>query len=134
METKRKRNVVAGREKDMLAKLAKFQNNLKGALKRDAAEKKTVETEGNAREGAAGYLGSSLRVCITRRRRRRTIEETGRRTALSFVRDERKDPHAYLASMDDYVVEDPLLEKGKGKFAKADKEEARERVGGGSLT
>ena len=120
----------------MLAKLAKFRNNLKGALKRDAAEKKTVETEGNAREGAAGvsrFVSEGLYYAEEEE------EEDNRGDwkahALSFVRDERKDPHAYLASMDDYVVEDPLLEKGKGKFAKADKAKKRENAaGGGSLT
>ena len=136
VETKRKRNVVAGREKDMLAKLAKFQNNLKGALKRDAAEKKTVETESNAREGAAGvsrFVSEGLYYAEEEEE-----EDDGgdwKAHALSFVRDERKDPHAYLASMDDYVVEDPLLEKGKGKFAKADKAKKRENAwAGGSLT
>ena len=127
-------NVVAGREKDMLAKLAKFQNNLKGALKRDAAEKKTVETEGNAREGAAGvsrFVSEGLYYAEEEE------EDDGgdwKAHALSFVRDERKDPHAYLASMDDYVVEDPLLEKGKGKFAKADKAKKRENAWAGGVS
>jgi hypothetical protein len=55
--------------------------------------------------------------------------------ALRFAEGARGDPSAYAASADDYVVEDPLLERGKGALAKTDKEKKRANAwAGGSLT
>ena len=47
------------------------------------------------------------------------------RHALRFAEGARGDPSAYAASADDYVVEDPLLERGKGALAKTDRQKKR---------
>jgi hypothetical protein len=39
-----------------------------------------------------------------------------------------------MASVDDYVVEDPLLEKGKGKFRDSKAAKKMNQWAGGSLT
>ena len=45
---------------------------------------------------------------------------------LDFVPEsKRNDQGAYVADVDDYVVFDPLLEKGKGKFADKGKPSAK---------
>ena len=55
--------------------------------------------------------------------------------ALRFAEGARGDPSAYAASADDYVVEDPLLERGKGALAKTDRQKKRANAwAGGSLT
>jgi peptidyl-prolyl cis-trans isomerase SDCCAG10 len=146
VETKRKRGAVAGREKDVLAKLDRFKSGLfAGAAfsAKRASEENAESDPANAdhvsdggREGAVGvsrFVSEGLYYA-----------EEGdddddaadwKSHALRFADDTRRDPSAYAASADDYVVEDPLLEKGKGKFAKTDREKKRGNAwAGGSLT
>ena len=145
VETKRKRGAVAGREKDVLAKLARFRSGLfAGASAAKRASKEDGESDpANAdhlsdggREGAVGvsrFVSEGLYYA-----------EEGdddddaadwKSHALRFADETRRDPSAYAASADDYVVEDPLLERGKGKFAKTDREKKRGNAwAGGSLT
>jgi peptidyl-prolyl cis-trans isomerase SDCCAG10 len=145
VETKRKRGAVAGREKDVLAKLDRFKSGLfAGASAAKRASESELESDpANAdhlsdggREGAVGvsrFVSEGLYYA-----------EEGdddddaadwKSHALRFADDTRRDPSAYAASADDYVVEDPLLEKGKGKFAKTDREKKRGNAwAGGSLT
>ena len=112
---------MVGREKAMLAKLTGFQTNLKDAqitaARAEAAgeEPKVVEQK-EEREGAMGtsrfvaeglYYGDDS-------------DDDGvdwKSHSLSFVKNKRQDASQYMASLDDYVVVDPLLEAGKAKFA-----------------
>ena len=47
---------------------------------------------------------------------------------LSFEKDKRSQQGAYLASVDDYVVVDPLLEKQKGKFNKEEQKRKKKEL------
>lgn len=160
VETKRKRGAVAGREKDVLAKLARFQSGLAASARKEAtraSDLKSGEASGNdstqgppgggnradhradldaGREGAVGvsrFVSQGLYYA----------EETDdvsdaadwKSHALRFAEGARGDPSAYAASADDYVVEDPLLERGKGALAKTDRQKKRANAwAGGSLT
>lgn len=155
VETKRKRGAVAGREKDVLAKLARFQSGLAAGARKSATRSSIdlsggeasgtptegpsgnragIETLDYGREGAVGvsrFVSQGLYYA-----------EEGdddaadwKSHALRFAEGARGDPSAYAASADDYVVEDPLLERGKGALAKTDKEKKRANAwAGGSLT
>ena len=140
-EAKRKRGRVAGRERDVLAKLAEFRRGLEGTLRKrgregatrrdeggrvvggggaasDAKEEPTAAGESGGREGAAGtsrFVPEGLYYA----EEEDEADAAGdwKAHSLAFV-EERRAPGAYEASVDDYVVEDPLLEKGKGKYAK----------------
>ena len=140
-EAKRKRGRVAGRERDVLAKLAEFRRGLEGTLRErgregatrrdegggggggggaasDAKEEPAAAGESGGREGAAGtsrFVPEGLYYA-----EEEDEADAGgdwKAHSLAFV-EERRAPGAYEASVDDYVVEDPLLEKGKGKYAK----------------
>ena len=130
VELKNKRKLVVGREKDMLAKLARFQTNLVGSLKAEAARKRDASTTGDdapveevraekqAREGAVGisrFVSEGLYYADEDEE----DDSDWKSHSLKFVRDDRRDPGSYEASVDDYVVEDPLLNKGKEKFLKS---------------
>ena len=63
VETKRKRGAVAGREKDVLAKLARFQSGLAAGASRDRERASSGDGEAGGREGAVGvsrYVSEGL--------------------------------------------------------------------------
>ena len=136
VENKRKRGAVAGREKEVLAKLARFQSGLAAGASRDRERASNGDGKAVGREGAVGvsrYVSEGLYYAEEGDDDDDTADWKSH--ALRFAEDARRDPSAYAASADDYVVEDPLLEKGKGKFAKTDKEKKRGNAwAGGSLT
>ena len=140
VETKRKRANVAGREKDLLAKLAKFQSGLAGGLKASHDAKDGDETEDGTdekhdpetgRTGVSRFVAQGLYYADDDE----DDASDWKSHKLTFKDDKRKDPSAHFASTDDYVVSDPLLEKGKGKYAKGDTDKKRDNEwAGGSLT
>jgi len=154
VETKRKRGAVAGREKDVLAKLARFQSGLAAGARKDATRSSDLsggEASGTPTEGPSGNragietldAGREGAVGVSRFVSQGLYyAEEGdddaadwKSHALRFAEGARGDPSAYAASADDYVVEDPLLERGKGALAKTDKEKKRANAwAGGSLT
>tara|TARA_B110000261_G_scaffold48819_3_gene57536 strand:- start:5871 stop:7730 length:1860 start_codon:yes stop_codon:yes gene_type:complete len=135
VETKRKRANVAHREAGLLAKLAKFQSKVVGSLKNGGgnaqtgahtvdAEKRTSDGANGdttkTRDGATGvarFVPQGLYYAEDSEDDDDDAEDW-KSHALTFSDDKRKDPAAHHASVDDYEVHDPLLEKGKGKFAK----------------
>jgi peptidyl-prolyl cis-trans isomerase SDCCAG10 len=150
VETKRKRSAVAGREKDVLARLAEFQSGLERGLlgKTDAgasAPRGDCDGDGDgdgdersektARDGAVGVSKFVSQGLYYAEEADETDAGDWKLHALRFAEDAQRDPGAYAASADDYVVTDPLLEKGKGKFAKIEKEKKRNDAwAGASLT
>ena len=156
VETKRKRGAVAGREKDVLAKLARFQSGLVAGARKDATRSSDLsggEASGTPTEGPSGNragietldAGREGAVGVSRfvSQGLYYAEETDdvsdaadwKSHALRFAEGARGDPSAYAASADDYVVEDPLLERGKGALAKTDRQKKRANAwAGGSLT
>ena len=154
VETKRKRGAVARREKDVLAKLARFQSGLVAGARKDATRSSDLsggEASGTLTEGPSGNragietldAGREGAVGVSRFVSQGLYyAEEGdddaadwKSHALRFAEGARGDPSAYAASADDYVVEDPLLERGKGALAKTDKEKKRANAwAGGSLT
>ena len=147
VEMKRKRKAVGGREKDMLSKLAKFETGLKTSLKESAAKRSksaatddadaaAKEKEGGAeeRDGAIGvsrYVSEGLYYADSE------SDDDGadwKSHSLKFSKETRVDLGSYMASVDDYVVEDPLLEKGKGKFRDSKAAKKMNQWAGGSLT
>jgi len=149
VETKRKRGAVAGREKDVLAKLARFQSGLAAGARKGATRSSDLsggEASGTPTEGPSGTLdyGREGAVGVSRFVSQGLYyAEEGdddaadwKSHALRFAEGARGDPSAYAASADDYVVEDPLLERGKGALKKkTNKEKKRANAwAGGSLT
>jgi len=155
VETKRKRGAVAGREKDVLAKLARFQSGLAAGARKGATRSSDLsggEASGTPTEGPSGNragietldYGREGAVGVSRFVSQGLYyAEEGdddaadwKSHALRFAEGARGDPSAYAASADDYVVEDPLLERGKGALKKkTDKEKKRANAwAGGSLT
>ena len=136
VETKRKRGAVAGREKDVLAKLARFQSGLAAGASRDRERASSGDGEAGGREGAVGvsrYVSEGLYYAEEGEDDDDAADWKSH--ALRFAEDARRDPSAYAASADDYVVEDPLLERGKGALAKTDRQKKRANAwAGGSLT
>ena len=142
VETKHKRKNVAGREKGMLAKLKAFESNLKGSLKAaaksggaddadDAAEKDGESGEPGEREGAAG-VARFVSEGLYYGEDDDEDDSDWKSHSLKFTKEPGRGE--YHASVDDYVVEDPLLMKGKEKFMASKAAKRMNEWAGRSLT
>jgi len=112
-EIKSKKASTADREKETLAKLAKFQAALAGTPSTGPAAVDEAAAAG-ARDGAVGvtrYRSEGLYYADD------ADEDAGadwKTHALKFVKT--ADSKSFAPTVDDYVVHDPLLEKGKAAF------------------
>ena len=142
VETKHKRKTVAGREKGMLKKLKAFESNLVGSLKAAARHDGADEDDGaaaaaekegeeEAREGGAGvtrFVSEGLYYGDDDDE----DDSDWKSHSLKFSKEPRRGE--YHASVDDYVVEDPLLMKGKEKFMASKAAKRMNEWAGQSLT
>ena len=125
IETKARKSRVVDREKETLARLAAFNDKHASALKSKqqhvSAEGAPRAPENIEREGMVGvsrFVPQGLYYMEDEGAENvdDTDDSDWRTHKLAFV-DTKRDMH-YSASVDDYEIVDPLLEKGKGKFAK----------------
>ncbi len=115
-EIKHKRAHTADRENETLAKLAKFQQSLASTAPGAVPAAPAPEREGAA--GLTRFVAEGLYYAASDPE---DDDPTAwRRHALRFdAANAAKDGKAFAPSADDYVVVDPLLEKGKEAFFKS---------------
>ena len=123
IETKARKSRVVDREKETLARLATFNSKHASVLKsKHASADATPAQEApeiNERAGMVGvsrFVPQGLYYMDDENAGNDDDDSDWRTHKLAFV--ETKRDMQYSASVDDYEVVDPLLEKGKGKFAK----------------
>jgi hypothetical protein len=105
---------TAEREKETLEKLARFQQGLAAA---PAAAPAAPDGDVGAREGAAGvarYVSQGLYYMEEEDGDDEEDPHAWKRHALGFVAT--KDARSFAPGVDDYVVSDPLAEKGAAGF------------------
>lgn len=124
IETKARKSRVVDREKETLARLAAFNSKHASVLKSKNASADATPAQDapeiNERAGMVGvsrFVPQGLYYMDDENAENDDDDDSDWRThKLAFV--ETKRDMQYSASVDDYEVVDPLLEKGKGKFAK----------------
>lgn len=120
VEAKARRSRVHDREKDTLARLAAFSSKQPAAPKSDPKsdrdDDKNDDEEEIGRVGVSRFVPQGLYYMEDDEDEDDASDWKAHK--LAFVPEsKRNDQGAYVADVDDYVVFDPLLEKGKGKFA-----------------
>eukprot|EP00955_Chlamydomonas_euryale_P105352 365632-Chlamydomonas_euryale.AAC.16 len=147
---KQRKRLIGNREKDTLARLSKFSAALRGSGSGDAGRRPEPEVGAAALSGRGSggvgddgkgydgkveadidhtaYLPAAWRVddYLDRDDLDASLDDL-RAHRLSFAKGRMEDKARDVHNADDYVVFDPLLEKGKGKFSKA--EQAKRKRG-----
>ena len=127
VEAKARRSRVHDREKDTLARLAAFSSKQPAAPKSDPKPDRDDDENNNEETGRAGvsrFVPQGLYYMEDDEDEDDASDWKAHK--LDFVPEsKRNDQGAYVADVDDYVVFDPLLEKGKGKFADKGKPSAK---------
>ena len=127
VEAKARRSRVHDREKDTLARLAAFSSKQPTAPKSDPKPDRDDDENNNEETGRAGvsrFVPQGLYYMEDDEDEDDASDWKAHK--LDFVPEsKRNDQGAYVADVDDYVVFDPLLEKGKGKFADKGKPSAK---------
>ncbi|MEW5301137.1 MAG: hypothetical protein WDW36_004016 [Sanguina aurantia] len=153
---KQRKQQMGGREKDTMAKLAKFMTVLRSkgdaapeaepAIQPDASPKAAAaeedETQGydgkvDKKMDHKTYMPAAWRVDDYLGADEDDSLENLKRHELRFSKASGTDAMTRTETVDDYVVFDPLLEKGKGKFSKHAAKEKKlnsewRQTGGGS--
>jgi peptidyl-prolyl cis-trans isomerase SDCCAG10 len=115
IEAKARKSRVVDREKDTLARLAAF--NAKQSQAAPSTNKADENAQEEGREGAVGvsrFVPQGLYYMDDEE----DDDSDWRSHKLAFVPDAKRNAGSYEADVNDYEYHDPLLEKGKGKFAK----------------